>query len=79
MKDISLIVMQLKNRQVQIERKINQLIDQNLDPFPFERLEKGKQLNELIQKILRAIEGDDLILAGMHIKELEMAGLKLDL
>jgi hypothetical protein len=30
MKDISLIVMQLKNRQVQIERKINQLIDQNL-------------------------------------------------
>ncbi|MDN3688255.1 MULTISPECIES: hypothetical protein [Cyclobacterium] len=79
MKDISLIVMQLKNRQVQIERKINQLIDQNLDPFPFERLEKGKQLNELIQKILQAIEGDDLILAGMHIKELEIEGLKLDL
>lgn len=79
MKDISLIVKQLKNRQAQIDRKINQLIDQNLDPFPFERLEKGKQLNELIQKILQAIEGDDLILAGMHIKELEMAGLKLDL
>ncbi|NHE56385.1 hypothetical protein [Cyclobacterium plantarum] len=79
MKDISLIVMQLKNRQVQIERKINQLIDQNLDPFPFERLEKGKKLNELIQKILQAIEGDDLILAGMHIKELEIEGLKQDL
>ncbi|MFO7823954.1 MAG: hypothetical protein R6V72_08435 [Cyclobacterium sp.] len=79
MKDISLIVMQLKNRQAQIERKINQLIDQNLDPFPFERLEKGKQLNELIQKILQAIEGDNLIQAGMHIKELEIEGLKLDL
>jgi len=79
MKDISLIIMQLKNRQIQIETKINQLIDQNLDPFPFERLEKGKMLNELIQKILQAIEEDDLILAGMHIKELEIAGLKLDL
>ncbi|WP_162418211.1 hypothetical protein [Cyclobacterium roseum] len=79
MKDISMIVMQLKNRQTQIDRKINQLIDQNLDPFPFERLEKGKKLNELIQKILQAIEGDDLILAGMHIKELEIEGLKLDL
>lgn len=79
MKDISLIVLQLKNRQTQIDRKINQLIDQKLDPFPFERLEKGKQLNELIQKILQAIEGDDLILAGMHIKELEIEGLKLDL
>jgi hypothetical protein len=42
-------------------------------------LEKGKKLNELIQKILRAIEGDDLILAGMHINELEIEGLKLDL
>lgn len=79
MKDISLIVMQLKNRQIQIDRKIDQLIDQNLDPFPFERLEKGKKLIELIKKILQAIEGDDLILAGMHIKELEMEGLKLNL
>ncbi|MBD3631278.1 hypothetical protein [Cyclobacterium sp.] len=79
MTDISLIVMQLKNRQMQIDKKINQLIDQNLDPFPFERLEKGKKLIELIKKILQAIEGDDLILAGMHIKELEMEGLKLDL
>lgn len=79
MKDISLIVMQLKNRYTQIDRKINRLIDQNLDPFPFERLEKGKKLIELIKKILQAIEGDDLIQAGMHIKELEIEGLKLDL
>lgn len=79
MKDISLIVMQLKNRQAQIDRKINQLIDQNLDPFPFERLEKGKKLIELIKKVLQAIEGDDLILAGMHIRDLEIEGLKLDL
>jgi len=42
MKDISLIVMQLKNRQVQIDRKINLLIDQNLDPFPFKDWIRGK-------------------------------------
>lgn len=79
MTDVSLIVQQLRNRQNQIEKKINQLLSQNLDPFPFDRLDKGKKLFELIQKTLAAIETDDLIRAGMHIKELELAGLKLDI
>ena len=79
MKDISLIVLQLKNRQTQIDRKINQLIDQNLDPFPFERLDKGKKLCDLIQKALHSIEAENLIKAGMHLKELEIEGLKLEL
>jgi hypothetical protein len=78
MKDISVIVLQLKNRQTQIDRKINQLIDQNLDPFPFERLDKGKKLIELIQKALQSIESEKLIEAGMHFKELEMEGLKIE-
>ncbi|MEX2513266.1 MAG: hypothetical protein WD398_10200 [Cyclobacteriaceae bacterium] len=79
MKDISLIAMQLKNRETQIDRKISQLIDQNLDPFPFERLDKGKKLLELIKKVLQSIEEDNLIQAGMHIRDLEIEGLKLDL
>lgn len=79
MTDISLIVQQLRNRQNQIEKKINQLLSQNLDPFPFDRLDKGKKLFELIQKTLAAIEADDLIQAGIHIKELEIAGLTLDI
>ena len=79
MKDISLIVLQLKNRQTQIDRKINQLIDQNLDPFPFERLDKGKKLIELIQKALQSIDAGKLIEAGMYIKELEVEGLKIEL
>lgn len=40
---------------------IKKLIAQNLDPFPFERLEKGRRLIALIQKALLAIEGDNLI------------------
>ncbi|MEX2566357.1 MAG: hypothetical protein WD431_10470 [Cyclobacteriaceae bacterium] len=67
MEDISLIVMQLKNRQTQIDRKINQLIDQNLDPFPFERLNKGKKLLELIKKVLQSIEEDNLIQAWIRL------------
>ena len=73
--DISLIVLQLN----QIEKKINKLLSQNLGFFPFDRLDKGKKLFELIQKTLAAIEANDLIRAGMHIKELEFAGLKLDI
>ena len=42
MKDISVIVLQLKNRETQIDRKINQLIDQNLDPFPLKDWIKEK-------------------------------------
>jgi hypothetical protein len=55
------------------------LIDQNLDPFPFERLDKGKKLIELIQKALQSIESEKLIEAGILIKELEMEGLKIEL
>ncbi|HSI77521.1 MAG TPA: hypothetical protein VK957_16590 [Lunatimonas sp.] len=73
--DISLIVLQLN----QIGKKINKLLSQNLGFFPFDRLDKGKKLFELIQKTLAAIEANDLIRAGMHIKELEFAGLKLDI
>ncbi|WP_291372894.1 hypothetical protein [Cyclobacterium sp.] len=41
MKAISLIVTQLKNRQAQIERKINQLRDQNLDQLKDWKKEKS--------------------------------------
>ena len=79
MKDISLIVQQLKNKQSQIDKKIDRILDQNLDPFPFDRLNKGKKLIELINNALRSIEEDNLIQAGMYLKELEMEGFKLDL
>ncbi|WP_114750511.1 hypothetical protein [Pleomorphovibrio marinus] len=79
MKDISLIVEQLKDKEIQIDRKINHILDQNLDPFPFARLAKGNKLLELIKMTLQAIEEDNLIQAGMHIRDLETEGLKLDL
>jgi len=79
MKNISLIVTQLKDRQIQIDRKINQQLILNLDPFPIDRLDKGNKLLALIGKTLQAIEADNLIQAGMHLKELELEGLKLEL
>jgi hypothetical protein len=79
MKDISLIVEQLKDKEVQIDRKINHILDQNPDPFPFVRLAKGNKLLELINMTLQSIEEDNLIQAGMHIRDLETEGLKLDL
>ena len=72
MRDISLIVTQLRDRQIQIDRKINQQLVLNLDHFPFDGLDKGNKLLALIGKTLEAIEADKLIQAGMHLKELEM-------
>ncbi|HSI75510.1 MAG TPA: hypothetical protein VK957_06435 [Lunatimonas sp.] len=52
MTDIPLIVQQLRNRQNHIEKKINQLLSLNLDPFPFDRLDKGKKNFTPISAIL---------------------------
>lgn len=74
MRDLSLIVTQLMDRQIQIDREINQQLVLKLDPLPFDRLDKGNKLLALIGKTLEAIEANNLIQAGMHIKELEMEG-----
>ncbi|MEX2568527.1 MAG: hypothetical protein WD431_21470 [Cyclobacteriaceae bacterium] len=42
-------------------------------------MDKGKKLIELIKKVLQSVEGDNLIQAGMHIRHMEIEGLKLDL
>ncbi len=41
MKDISLIMSQLRDRQTQIDRKINQQLVPSVDPLTFDRLDKS--------------------------------------
>ncbi|WP_291373533.1 hypothetical protein [Cyclobacterium sp.] len=42
-------------------------------------MDKGKKLTGLIKKVLQSIEEDNLIQAGMFIRDLEIEGLILDL
>lgn len=64
-------------REQQIEEKLNKIISGNPDPFPFERLEKGKLLLKLIYEIKKHIDADEFILAGMKLRDLELQGLKV--
>lgn len=68
---------ELDLKEQQIEEKLNKIIQANLDPFPFERLEKGKLLLKLIYEIKKHIEADEFILAGMRLRDLELQGLKI--
>lgn len=45
------ILEDLKDLERRIEKRMDTLISQNLDPFPFERLKKGKQLRALCRGI----------------------------
>lgn len=45
------ILEDLKDLEGRIEKRMDSLISQNLDPFPFERLKKGKQLRALCRGI----------------------------
>lgn len=75
--DVFKICAELELREKQIDLKLNKIIQANLDPFPFERLEKGKLLLRLIYEIKKHIESDEYILAGMKLRDLELQGLHI--
>ena len=56
------ILEDLKAVEKKIEKRLDQLVSQNLDPFPFEKLHKGKELRALcraIQILLKSNKEDD--------------------
>jgi hypothetical protein len=75
--DPSELIVQLKQREAQIEEKLNHIIQQNLDPFPFERIAKAKKLLSLIFECITYIKDDEILLAGMRLRDLEMEGLSI--
>jgi hypothetical protein len=58
-----------------INQKIEKIIASNPNPFPFERINKAKKLIEMIHECQTFIEDDNLLLAGMKLRDLEMEGL----
>jgi hypothetical protein len=62
---------------LQVNKKLDSIISSHPDPFPFERINKGKSLLKLMEEIRKCIETDQLLLAGMKLKELEFQGIQI--
>jgi hypothetical protein len=71
------LIVQLREREVQIEAKLDNIIQQNLDPFPFERIAKAKKLLALIFECITLIKDDEILLAGMRLRDMELEGLPI--
>lgn len=65
----------LEEREVQIENKLQKLVESNANPFPMGRIQKGKLLLKLIYEFKKHVEEDDFIQAGMRLRDLELEGL----
>ncbi|MCH6234498.1 hypothetical protein [Cognataquiflexum rubidum] len=68
---------ELKQKEEQINQKLNKIIASNIDPFPFDRINKAKKLIAMIHECQKHIESDNLLLAGMKLRDLELEGLVL--
>ncbi|MBW3466811.1 hypothetical protein [Arthrospiribacter ruber] len=75
--DIFEILTLMDEKEIQVNKRLDSIISSNLDPFPFERINKGKALLKLMEEIRKYIETDQLLLAGMKLKELEYLGIKI--
>lgn len=49
------ILEDVKTLEKRIDKKLDLLISQNLNPFPFERLQKGKELRALCRAIKKMV------------------------
>ncbi len=75
--DVFDILAELEKREAQIEEKLKKILEANLDPFPSDRIQKGKLLLKLIYEFKKHVESDDFIQAGMKLRDLEIEGLKV--
>lgn len=73
--DVFEILSELDRREQQIEEKLNRITNANLNPFPFERIQKAKLLLKLIFEFKESVKSDEFIIAGMKLRDLELEGL----
>lgn len=67
----------LDRREEQIEHKLQRILAANMDPFPFERIQKAKTLLRLIYEFRNHVKEDEMIEAGMRLRDLELEGLEV--
>ncbi|WP_228779827.1 hypothetical protein [Aquiflexum lacus] len=75
--DVFEILAKLEQKEASIGEKLHKLTTANLNPFPMERIKKGKLLLKLIYEFKKHVEADEFILAGMKLRDLEMEGLRV--
>jgi hypothetical protein len=75
--DLIKLKLELKQKEIQVDLKLGKIVSTNPDPFPFERLEKGRRLLGMIRNCRKLIEEDELIGVGMLIRDLELEGVFL--
>jgi hypothetical protein len=73
--NVVIIKSELSQKEKQINEKLKKILDSNPDPFPFDRINKAKKLITLIHECQEHIESDNLLLAGMKLRDLELEGL----
>lgn len=75
--DVFEILAVLDRREKQIEQKLQKILAANMDPFPFERIQKANTLLRLINEFRNHLKADEMIEAGMRLRDLELEGLEI--
>jgi hypothetical protein len=75
--DIASLIVGLDKREKQIEQKLTWILEQNPNPFPFERINKAKKLLGIIYQCRQHLKNDEWIEAGKCVRDLELEGLEV--
>jgi hypothetical protein len=71
------VMSELVLKEKQINQKLDKILASNPDPFPFDRINKAKKLISMIHECQGYIKEDNLLLAGMKLRDMELEGLVL--
>lgn len=59
--DVFAILTVIDEKEMKVNKRLDSIISSNPDPFPFERINKGKSLLKLMEEIMKCIETDQLL------------------
>lgn len=71
------ICSELKDLEKRVDSKMKRLVSENPDPFPFDRLQKGREIATLSRALRMFIEQDQENDAAIALKMLHDKGVKL--